>query len=118
VDNLLDHISTPMAIGAGTIVAASVFPADNELVKWITGLIVGGGTAAVVQGGTSLLRLGSTSTTAGTGNFLVATGENIAAVITPIVTIVIPVIVALFFLGIFFLVFRIIIRRRKKKAQV
>jgi uncharacterized membrane protein YciS (DUF1049 family) len=117
VDNLLDHISTPMAIGAGTLISASVLPGDNELLKWITGFIVGGGTAAVVQGGTAALRLGSTGATAGTGNFLVATGENIAAVVTPIVTIVIPVIIALLILGTFFLIFRLIIRRRKKKAK-
>lgn len=117
VDNLLDHISTPLAIGAGTLISASVLPGDNELIKWITGLIIGGGTAAVVQGGTAALRLGSTGMTAGTGNFLVATGENLAAVITPVVTIVIPVIISLFILGTFFLIFRLIIRRRKKKAQ-
>jgi hypothetical protein len=118
VDNLLDHVSTPLAIGAGTLVSASVLPGDNELLKWITGFIIGGGTAAVVQGSTAALRLGSTGTTAGTGNFLVATGENIAAVVTPIVAIAIPVVVALFFLGTIFLVFRLILKRRKRKAAV
>jgi hypothetical protein len=116
VDNLLDHISTPLAIGAGTLVSASVLPGDNELLKWITGFIIGGGTAAVVQGGTTALRLGSTGTTAGTGNFLVATGENIAAVITPVIAIVIPVVVALFFLWATFLVLRLILKRRKRKT--
>jgi hypothetical protein len=116
IDNLLDHISTPLAIGAGTIISASVLPADSELLKWITGFIVGGGTAAVVQGGTAALRLGSTTTTAGTGNFLVATGENIAAVVTPVVTIVIPIVIALLILGTFFLVFRVIIKKKKVKA--
>jgi len=116
VDNLLDHISTPLAIGAGTLVSASVLPGDNELLKWITGFIIGGGTAAIVQGGTAALRLGSTGTTAGTGNFLVATGENIAAVVTPIITIVIPVVVALLILGTIFLVFRLLLKRRKRKA--
>jgi len=77
VDNLLDHISSPAAIAAGTVISASVLPVDSELVKWITGLIIGGGTAAVIQGGTSALRLGSSGATAGTGNFLVATGENV-----------------------------------------
>jgi hypothetical protein len=117
VDNLLDHISTPLAIGAGTIISASVLPADSELVKWISGFIIGGGTAAVVQGATAALRLGSTGTTGGTANFLVATGENVAAVVTPVVTIIIPIVIALAILGTFFLIFKLLIRRRKKKRK-
>lgn len=115
VDNLLDHISTPAAIAAGTVISASILPVDSELVKWITGLIIGGGTAAVIQGGTSALRLGSSGATAGTGNFLVATGENVAAAVTPVITLVIPIIVALMILGTFFVVFKLLIRRKKKR---
>ena len=115
VDNLLDHISTPAAIAAGTVISASVLPVDSELVKWITGLIIGGGTAAMIQGGTSILRIGSTGTTGGTANFLVATGENIAAAVTPVVTLIIPMVIALMVLGTFFLLFRILIRRKKNQ---
>lgn len=117
VDNLLDHISTPLAIAAGTVISASVLPADSELLKWISGFILGGGTAAVVQGGTTALRLGSTGATAGTANFLVATGENIAAVVTPLVTLVIPVIMAFLIFGIFFLSFRLLFRKKFKKGN-
>jgi hypothetical protein len=118
VDNLLDHISTPLAIAAGTVISASVIPADSELLKWISGFILGGGTAAVVQGGTAVLRLGSTGTTAGTANFLVATGENVAAVVTPLITLVIPVITAFLIFGIFFLVFRLLFRKKFKTGKV
>lgn len=116
IDNLLDSISTPLAVGAGTLITASVLPADSELVKWITSFIVGGGAAAAVQGGTAALRLGSTGTTGGTGNFLVSTGENIAATVTPIVTIIIPVIMALLILGSFFIILRLLFRRKKNKS--
>lgn len=116
IDNLLDSISTPLAVGAGTLITASVLPADSELVKWITSFIVGGGAAAAVQGGTAALRLGSTGTTGGTGNFLVSTGENIAATVTPIVTIIIPVIMALLILGSFFIIFRLLFRRKMNKS--
>jgi len=116
IDNLLDSISTPLAVGAGTLITASVLPADSELVKWITSFIVGGGAAAAVQGVTAALRLGSTGTTGGTGNFLVSTGENIAATVTPIVTIIIPVIMALLILGSFFIIFRLLFRRKKNKS--
>ncbi len=116
VDNLLDTISTPLAIGAGTLISASVLPVDNELARWITGFIVGGGAAAAVQGSTAALRLGSTGTTGGTGNFLVSTAENIAAVVTPIVTIFIPVIIAILILLTLFILFRLIFRRKRKKT--
>ena len=114
VDNLLDTISTPLAVGAGTLITASVLPADSELVKWITSFIVGGGAAAAVQGGTAALRLGSTGTTGGAGNFLVSTGENVAATVTPIVTIIIPIFIALLILGSFFFIFRLLFRRKKQ----
>jgi len=45
VDNLLDHIATPLSIGAGTLLMTSVFPADNEWIRWIMGFVVGGGAA-------------------------------------------------------------------------
>ncbi len=114
VDNLLDTISTPLAVGAGTLITASVLPADSELVKWITSFIVGGGAAAAVQGGTAALRLGSTGTTGGAGNFLVSTGENVAATVTPIVTIIIPIVIALLILASFFFIFRLLFRRKKQ----
>lgn len=94
IDNLLDTITTPLAIGAGTLLLTSVLPIDNELVKWITGLIVGGGTAATVQGGTVLTRLASSKLTAGVGNHVVATGEHAAAFGSSILSLFIPLIIA------------------------
>ena len=99
VDNLLDTITTPMAIGAGTLLLTSVLPIDNNLLRWTTGLIVGGGMAATVQSGTVLTRLASTAKTAGIGNPVVATGEHAAAFGSSILSFVIPVIVAVLFLG-------------------
>jgi len=56
----------------------SVLPIDNDLLKWISGLIVGGGAAATIQGGSVLTRLASSKLTAGSGNPIVATGEHAA----------------------------------------
>lgn len=94
VDNLLDTITTPLAIGAGTLLLTSVLPVDNDLIKWITGLVVGGGAAATVQGGTVLTRLASSKFTAGTGNAVVATGEHAAAFGSSILSLIIPLIIA------------------------
>lgn len=75
VDNLLDVISTPVALIAGTVVAAAVMADLPPLVKWTTAIIAGGGAAGLTQGITALLRGKSTLLTAGLGNPVLATGE-------------------------------------------
>ena len=94
IDNLLDTITTPLAIGAGTLLVTSVLPIDSDLLKWVTGFIVGGGAAATIQGGSVLTRLASTKLTAGTGNAVVATGEHAAAFGTSVLSLFIPLVVA------------------------
>jgi hypothetical protein len=93
VDNLLDGITTPLAVGAGTLLLTSVLPIDNDMLKWVTGFIVGGGIAATVQSGTVLARLASTSLTAGIGNPIVATGEHAASFATSLLSLIIPFVV-------------------------
>lgn len=94
VDNLLDTIATPLAIGGGTLLLTSVLPVDSGFLKWAAGFLFGGGAAATIQGGTVLTRLASTKLTAGTGNAIVATGEHAASFGTSILSLVIPLIVA------------------------
>ncbi len=116
VDNLLDTVSTPLAIGAGTLLLTSVLPIDSDLMKWITGAAIGGGSAAVVQSGSALTRLTSTKLTAGVGNPVVATVENVAATGTSLLSLVIPFfIVALFLILIIFIFTRL--RRMLRKKQ-
>lgn len=117
VDNLLDTIATPLAVVAGTLLLTSVLPIDSNLMKWITGAAVGGGSAAVVQAGSALTRLTSTKLTAGAGNPVVATVENVAATGTSILSLIIPFfIVAVFLLLIIFIFTRI--RRKLRKKSV
>ena len=96
IDNLLDTVSTPLAIGAGTLMAYAIFPQENQtgFVKWMLALLAGGGSAGVLQAGTGLLRLFSSKATAGTGNAFVATGENAAAVGSVSLSFLFPVLVA------------------------
>lgn len=94
VDNLLDTITSPLAVGGGTLLLTSVLPIDNEFLKWAAGFLFGGGAAATVQGGTVLTRLTSTKLTAGTGNAVVSTGEHVASFGTSILSLVIPLIIA------------------------
>jgi Domain of unknown function (DUF4126) len=99
IDNLLDILTTPLAILAGTLLATSVLPIDNNLLKWVTGIIMGGGSAGIIQSGTALLRLASSKGTAGTANPVLSTGEHVAALSTSVSAIFIPVVVAVIILA-------------------
>jgi hypothetical protein len=116
VDNLLDTISTPLAIGAGTLLLTSVLPIDSELMRWITGAAIGGGSAAVVQSGSALTRLTSTKLTAGIGNSVVATIENVAATGTSILSLIIPFFILALFLLLTILLFTAVRRRLRRRA--
>ena len=96
VDNLLDTIATPLSIGAGTVLASSILPIAGQepLVRWGIGLLAGGSVAGTIQMGTGLLRLFSSKATLGTGNAVVATTENAAAISVTTLSFYIPVIVA------------------------
>lgn len=100
VDNLLDTIATPLAVVAGSVVAASFLPFGewDPMLRWTLGIIAGGGAAGTIQMGTGLLRLFSTKTTAGTANPIVATGENLAAITGTIGSLVVPVMAAVIML--------------------
>lgn len=114
VDNLLDVVATPLALGAGALVATSVMPIDGELLRWVTGIIVGGGIAGAVQGGSVLTRLASSKLTGGAGNPVVATGEHAAAVGTSVLALVIPIVVAI---GVLAVVTFLIVRFVRLRAR-
>ena len=114
LDNMLDAVTTPMALVAGTLLTTSVLPVDSELLKWVSGILIGGGSAGIIQAGTSMLRLFSTKTTAGTGNSLIATTEHAVALGQSILSIFIPVVtgaVVLLFLA--FLSVKILSRAKR-----
>jgi len=115
-DNLLDAINTPLAITAGTLLATSVMPGDQAWIKWVSGIIIGGGGAGIIHAGTSLLRLLSSKTTAGIGNSVVSTGEHIAAFSTSISVLFMPLIVgAIVLLLILFILSKLPVFRSKKE---
>jgi hypothetical protein len=103
VDHLLDVVMTPAAFVAGALVSAAVIVDLPPLVKWITAIIAGGGTAAVTQSITALLRVKSTATTAGLANPVVASAElggslgiSVLAIALPLVALVVVVALVIF----------------------
>lgn len=96
IDNLLDAVATPLAVGAGAVLAVSIFPTGEmePLWRWGLGILAGGSLAGSIQIGSGILRLLSTKSTAGTGNAVVATGENFAALAGSVAGILVPVLAA------------------------
>ena len=102
VDNFLDALATPAAVIAGTLLSASVFIEFDPMLKWTVALIAGGGTAGVIQAGTGFLRLGSTKLTAGTGNHVLATAENIFSLSGTVMALILPLLMcAIVVFGVF-----------------
>lgn len=94
IDNLLDTITGPASFIAGTILMTSALPDLPPVVRWGLGVLVGGGAAGIIQTGTSLLRAGATATTAGLGNPVLATLENVLAIVGSVLALLVPALVA------------------------
>ncbi|MNU41011.1 hypothetical protein D3C71_297360 [compost metagenome] len=92
VDHALDTIATPLAVVAGTLLTSAVLPINDEMLRWGLGIIVGGGSAGVIQSGTVMTRILSGKLTMTAGNGVVATGENVASIGGSIMAFVLPII--------------------------
>lgn len=105
LDNLLDSIATPAAVVAGTIITASLMTDLSPMLQWTLAIIAGGGTAGVIQAGTTMVRGASTLTTGGLANFMVSTGEVVMSSALTVAAFVLPLIgaaIALLLAGLFF----------------
>lgn len=100
IDNALDTIAAPLSVAAGTLLTTSFIEIDDPALRWGLGLIMGGGTAGVVQLGTSLLRLGSSGMSGGLGNPVLASVENTAAFSLSTLSILLPLLAAGLAIGI------------------
>jgi hypothetical protein len=94
LDNLMDSMTTPAAIVAGTIMTGSMTGEMAPFLKWSIALIAGGGTAGVVQAGSVIIRGASSATTGGLGNPIVSTGELAGSATVTFLAIFIPALAA------------------------
>lgn len=116
VDNALDTVATPAAMIAGTLTTMAVSSGEmSQFAGWAAAIIVGGGTAGAVQMSTVAARGVSTATTGGLGNFVVATGEWIGAILLSVSAMLVPALVAVVVLIAVILAVRWI--RHKKQEQ-
>jgi hypothetical protein len=99
VDNLLDTITSPIAILAGTIVFAASGVDMDPFLQWSLAIIAGGGSAAIVQVGTVITRGTSTTTTGGLANIGFSILESLAGVIFSVMSIVVPLLTVVLLLA-------------------
>lgn len=99
VDNLLDTLTTPASFVAGTVLMTASLPNLDPMLRWSLGVLLGGGTAGLVQTGTTLLRGASTMGTAGLGNPVLATAENTLAILGSALALLLPALAAALVLG-------------------
>ena len=123
LDNLLDTIASPAAVVAGVILCAACVTGADPFLQWSLAIIAGGGSAAIVQGGSVVTRLASTSTTGGLANFGVSTLETLAGVVFSVLSVLVPIFAFLLLLvtiGGMYFVGRSVLRRlfvRQDKAN-
>ena len=115
LDNLLDGIATPTAVGAGVAMTYSVLGDMDPMLKWTLAIIAGGGAAAATQGATTILRGASSVTTAGLGNHAVATGEIFGAIAMSLLAILLPYVALLAAIVFVIVAWRIVLRYEKPK---
>lgn len=92
VDNALDTVAGPVAMVAGTVLMASVITDVNPFLKWTLAIIAGGGTAATVQGMTTLARAGSSALSLGFLNPVLSTVELVGSAGLAILVIAVPLV--------------------------
>jgi len=103
LDHLLDTVNLPLATIAGAVLFASQFTDVSAFSQWALAIIAGGGTAATIKAGFAGTRAASTATTAGTGNFVVASAENVGGVGMSFLAFAVPIIA--FVLAVILLIF-------------
>jgi len=113
VDNLLDTIATPAAILAGAIATASVVTDMSPMMRWTLAIIAGGGTAGIIQLGTTWVRGLSSVTTGGVGNFVVSTGEWMGSLTVATLSLLFPLLAVIFVL----ILLAAIIRRFNRRQE-
>ena len=100
VDNLLDTVQVPVAVGVGTVITAATLGHTDPVLQWTLAAIAGGGTAGIMGTLAGLTRLASTGVTGGLGNFIVATIEAIGSISLSILGLTFPLWTAAIVLGI------------------
>ncbi len=116
VDHLLDTLTTPLALVAGTLLVAAPLWDAPPLLKWSVAVIAGGGAAGLTQGLTTLLRAKSTLATGGLGNPVIATGESGGSLLLAALAVFVPLLAVALALIALFVALRFVRRKLRRPA--
>ena len=111
-------MAAPAAVVAGTVATAACVTDMDPMLQWAVAIIAGGSIAGVVNVGTSSVRATSTVTTAGLGNFGVATAELAISTVLSILSVAAPVLAALLVVVAIALLARMMLRRWGRPTTV
>jgi hypothetical protein len=117
VDNILDTITSPMAVIAGAILMASVVTDISPLFKWTLAIIAGGGVAGTIQALTGVTRAASSVTTGGLGNPAVSTVESGSSITLSAIAIFIPLIAGVIVIALLVWATKILMNRFTAKSK-
>lgn len=113
LDNLLDTITIPSSVIAGTLVLATANPELESVIRWTLAIIAGGGTAGIISTATALLRVKSTMVSGGTTNFIVASIETVGSALLTLFTLLLPVFAGIAVVWLMYKAVKFILRRKK-----
>lgn len=122
VDNLLDSIEIPTAIAVGTLLMSASIGGLTDiepLLKWAIAIVVGGGTAGIVESFTVMTRAASTTMTGGTANPVMSTMEVLSAGVLSLLGILVPLIAVVVVFGVVAIALKQLSKlfRRKSPSQ-
>ena len=120
LDHAMDVIATPSAVAAGVGVCAAILPEDvmPPAAKWAVAVVLGGGAAGAVQGGTVAARATSGATTGGLGNPAVAKLENVFATVLSVLAIAVPILAAIIVVGLLAWVVKVIAKWWRRQGTM
>ena len=116
LDNTLDAAGAPIAVLAGGVLAASVLPTDDPLLRWVLAAVAGGAAAGTVHLSMAMVRKLSSLTTGGLANIVIALAEAVGSFLLSVAAILLPLLAAvaaaLLLLGLAAAARRLLARRR------
>jgi hypothetical protein len=118
IDHALDIIAAPVAFIAGTLMTGAFGIELDPALRWTLAVIAGGGAASSVQLLTSGARLLSGTTTAGLGNPVVSTAENVAATGLSFIAFFLPLITFVAVIALIWFAISRLLRLRRTRAGI
>ncbi len=117
IDNLLDTISGPLAVVAGSVVMGGMLDTMPDYLQWTLAIVAGGGAAGAVHAGTTALRAASTASTGGLANPVVSTVENGCSVMGALLAMLAPVLALIGLVVMVAFVWLQLRRHRRRKVK-